>query len=107
MLSDAETEARNLTVTAASSNTALLPVSGIALSAAPAAWTSGDIGAVGAAGSLTEDHGTFIVGGAGADIGPATGDEFRWVRQDFTGDAEIIARVASMDYTNHRLAKPA
>jgi len=62
----------------------LLPVSGIAISAAPV-WTSSDIGAVGAAGSLTEDHGTFIVGGAGADIGPAAGDEFRSVRQDFTG----------------------
>ena len=99
VLSDAETEARNVTVTAASSNTALLPVSGITFSAAPV-WTNTDIGTVGAAGSLTEDHGTFIIGGAGADIGPAAGDEFRWVRQDFTGDAEIIARVASMDHTN-------
>lgn len=100
LLADAETEARNVTVTAASSNTALLPLSGIVLSAAPPAWTSGDIGTVGAAGSLTQDHGTFIVGGAGADIGPATGDEFRWVRQDFTGDGEIIARVASVDFTH-------
>ena len=100
IVSDAETEARNVTFTVASSNTALLPVSGIVVSAAPAAWTSTDIGAVGAAGSLTQDHGTFIVGGAGADIGPATGDEFRWVRQDFSGDAEMIARVASMDFTN-------
>ena len=98
-LSDAETEARNVTVTAASSNTALLPVSGINLSAAPV-WTSSDIGAVGAAGSSTEDHGTFIIGGAGADIGPAAGDEFRWVRQDFSGDAEIIARVESLDHSN-------
>jgi autotransporter-associated beta strand protein len=98
-LSDAETEARNVTVTAASSNTALLPVSGITFSAAPV-WTSSDIGAVGAPGSLTEDHGTFIIGGAGADIGPAAGDEFRWVRQDFSGDAEIIARVASIDHSN-------
>lgn len=98
-LSDAETEARNITVTAASSNTALIPVSGVTVSAAPV-WTSSDIGVVGAAGSLTEDHGTFIIGGAGADIGPATGDEFRWVRQDFSGDAEIIARVESMDHSN-------
>jgi len=97
---DAETEARNLTITATSSNPALLPVSGIDVSAAPPAWASGDIGAVGAAGSLTQDHGTFLVGGAGADIGPATGDEFRWVRQDFSGDGEIIARVASIDFTN-------
>lgn len=100
VLSDAESEPRTLTVSAASSNTALLPVSGITLTSAPPAWTSTDIGTVGAAGSSTEDHGTFIIGGAGADIGPATGDEFRWVRQDFSGDAEIIARVASMDHTN-------
>lgn len=99
-VSDAETDARNVTFTAASSNTALLPAAGIVVSAAPAAWTSGDIGAVGAAGSLTQDHGTFIVGGAGADIGPATGDEFRWVRQDFSGDGEMIARIASMDFIN-------
>ncbi len=99
VLSDAETEARSVTVTAASSNTALLPVSGIAFSPAPL-WASSDIGAVGAAGSLTEDSGTFIIGGAGADIGPLSGDEFRWVRQDFSGDAEIIARVESMDHTN-------
>ncbi|MEQ1851866.1 MAG: LamG-like jellyroll fold domain-containing protein, partial [Chthoniobacteraceae bacterium] len=99
LLSDAETEARSVTVTAASSNTALLPVSGIAITPAPV-WTSGDIGAVGATGSLTEDHGTFIVGGAGADIGPAAGDEFRFVRQNFTGNGEMIARVASMDHTN-------
>jgi autotransporter-associated beta strand protein len=100
LVSDAETEARNLTVTAATSNSAVLPLSGIAVSPAPAAWTSGDIGAVGAAGSLIQDHGTFIVAGAGADIGPATGDEFRWVRQDFSGDAEIIARVESTTFTH-------
>ncbi len=99
-VADAESEARTVTVTAASSNTTLLPQTGLAVSAAPAAWTSGDIGAVGAAGSLTQDHGTFLVGGAGADIGAATGDEFRWVRQDFSGDGEIIARVASVDFTS-------
>ncbi len=100
LLSDAETELRNLTVTAATSNNTVVPLSGIALSPAPAAWTNTDIGGVGAAGSLIQDHGTFIVGGAGADIGPAGGDEFRWVRQDFSGDAEIVARVASMDFTH-------
>jgi autotransporter-associated beta strand protein len=99
-LSDAETESRNLTVTAASSNSTLLPLSGIALSAAPAAWANSDIGTVGAAGSLTQDHGTFIVAGAGADIGAATGDEFRWVRQDFSGDAEMIVRVESTTFTH-------
>lgn len=99
-LSDAESEARSLTVSAVSSNPSLLPASGIALGAAPPAWTSGDIGSTGAAGSLTQDRGTFIIGGAGADIGPAAGDAFRWVQQDFTGDSQITARIVSMDYTH-------
>jgi len=98
-VADAESEARSVTVTAATSNAAVLPLSGILLGAAPPAWTSSDIGAVGAAGSLIEDRGTFIVGGAGADIGGTT-DEFRWVRQDLNGDGEIIARVVSLDFTN-------
>ena len=98
-LSDAESEARTVTVSASSSNTTLLPAGGIAIGAVPAAWSSGDLGTVSAAGSLTEDHGTFIVAGSGADIGGA-GDEFRWVRQDLTGDGEIVARVAAMDFTN-------
>jgi autotransporter-associated beta strand protein len=99
-VTDPETHPRSLAVSASSSNTALLPATGIAVSAAPAAWTNSDIGTVGAAGSLVEDHGTFIISGAGTDIGPATGDKFRWVRQDFSGDAEFFARVVSMDFTN-------
>jgi hypothetical protein len=101
-LGDAETELRNLTVTATTSNAAVLPLSGIVLGGATT-WTNGDLGTVGAAGSLTEDHGTFIIGGAGADIG-GTEDEFRWVRQPLAGDGEIIARVVSMDFT-HQDAK--
>ena len=97
-LSDAETEHRNLTLTASSSNAALLPNSNISV-ISPQSWTASDIGAVGAAGTFTEDHGTFLIGGAGADIGPAAGDAFRWVRQSFTGDAEMIARVVSMEHT--------
>jgi hypothetical protein len=103
-LSDAESEARNLTVTAATSNAAVLPLSGIAISPTPPAWTNSDLGGVGAAGSLTEDHGTFILSGAGADIG-GTVDEFRWVRQDLNGDGEIFARVASMDFGTNTDAK--
>ncbi len=98
-VSDAETEGRAISVTATSSNTALVPTANIALSAAPAAWSSGDLGTVSAAGSLIEDHGTFIVAGSGAGIG-GTADEFRWVREDLTGDGEFFARVESMDYTN-------
>jgi autotransporter-associated beta strand protein len=99
-LSDAETEARNLTLTAVSSNQAIIPNANITVGAAPAAWTNTDIGTVTTLGSLTESRGTYIVNGAGAaGIGPAAGDAFRWVRQSFTGDAEIIARVVSVDHT--------
>ncbi len=99
-LSDAETEARNLTLTAVSSNQAIIPNANITVGAAPAAWTNSDIGTVTTAGSLTESRGTYIVNGAGAaGIGPAAGDAFRWVRQSFTGDGEIIARVVSVDHT--------
>jgi autotransporter-associated beta strand protein len=99
-LSDAETEARILTLTASSSNQTLIPNASITVGAAPAAWTSTDIGSVTTAGSLTESRGTYLVNGAGATgIGPAVGDAFRWVRQSFTGDAEMIARVVSLDHT--------
>lgn len=99
-LSDAETEARSLTLTAVSSNQAIIPNANITVGAAPAAWTNSDIGTVTTAGSLTESRGTYIVNGAGAaGIGPAAGDAFRWVRQSFTGDGEIIARVVSVDHT--------
>ena len=98
-VSDAETEGRSITVTRSSSNTALIPTANVVVSAAPAAWSSSDLGTVSAAGSLTEDHGTFIVAGSGAGIG-GTADEFRWVREDLTGDGEFLARVVSMDYAN-------
>ena len=58
------------------------------------------IGTVTTAGSLTESRGTYIVNGAGAaGIGPAAGDAFRWVRQSFTGDGEIIAKISSLQNT--------
>ncbi len=98
-VADPETEARSLSVVVTSLNQAVLPATGIALTPVPAAWTSGDIGAVGTAGSHTEDHGTFIVAGSGADIG-GTLDEFRYVRQDISGDSTISARVVSMDFSN-------
>ena len=99
-LSDAETEARTLTLTAVSSNQTIIPNANITVGAAPGAWANTDIGTVTTPGSLTESRGTYIVNGAGAaGIGPAAGDAFRWVRQSFTGDAEIIARVVSLDHT--------
>lgn len=99
LVSDAESEDRNLGVTVASSNPSLLPLGGIVASSAPPAWVSGNIGSPITAGSLTQDHGTFVMAGAGTDIG-GTADQFRWTRQDLNGDGEIIARVESIDFSN-------
>jgi hypothetical protein len=57
--------------------------------------TNQDIGNVAAAGSASEDSGTFTVTASGADIW-LTSDEFHYVYQSLSGDGEIIARVASV-----------
>jgi predicted amidohydrolase/regulation of enolase protein 1 (concanavalin A-like superfamily) len=67
--------------------------------ALPAPWQTQDIGAVGTAGSASASSGTFTVEGAGADIW-ATADAFRFVYQPISGDADVIARVASMEYVH-------
>ncbi|MBA3638841.1 MAG: metallophosphoesterase, partial [Acidobacteria bacterium] len=61
-----------------------------------APWSSQDIGAVGAVGSASDSSGVFTVKGAGSDIW-ATADAFRYVWQPLTGDADIVARVSSVE----------
>jgi regulation of enolase protein 1 (concanavalin A-like superfamily) len=65
-------------------------------SGVPAPWTAQDIGAVGTAGSATASNGTFTVTGAGADVWGAA-DAFQYVWQPLNGDADVIARVASVE----------
>jgi regulation of enolase protein 1 (concanavalin A-like superfamily) len=65
----------------------------------PAPWTSQDIGAVGVAGAAALDGSTFTVQGAGADIW-GTADALHFVSQPVTGDLDIVARVASVDYVD-------
>jgi hypothetical protein len=60
---------------------------------------SADIGAVGAAGSMTKSGSTYTVKGAGADI-YGTSDAFQFVYQQLTGNGTIIARVASLTNTD-------
>jgi hypothetical protein len=98
---DAESEARTLTVTGTSSNTALIPHSGIAISSPPPAWSSADIGVPDLPGDTVEDHGTFIIRGGGSGIGGAA-DTFHFVRQELTGDSELICRVVSLEGPNAR-----
>ena len=62
-------------------------------------WVSGDIGAVGAAGSASYNTGTFSVSGSGADIW-GTVDEFRFVRQNASGDCSVTARIDTVQNTN-------
>ncbi len=100
LVSDAETQARDLIVTATSNNPALVPNQNLVFVPA-SAWTSTDIGAVGAAGSTTETAGTIVVRGSGEQI-DTTLDEFRFVHLPMSNDGEVSLRVVSMDYTHEK-----
>ena len=65
----------------------------------PAPWVSTDLGAVTPAGEATHASGTFTIKGSGVDIWD-TSDQFQFVNQPITGDAEIIAKVNSLTNTN-------
>lgn len=65
----------------------------------PPPWLNTDVGAVGTSGSASQSSGIFTVNGSGADIW-GTADEFHYVYQPFSGDAEITARVNSVTNTN-------
>ena len=71
----------------------------------PTGWATRDIGAVGTAGEATfaASTGTFTVTGAGADVW-GTADAFRFAYRPMTGDATIVARVSTVEYT-HAWAK--
>ena len=65
----------------------------------PAPWLAQDVGSVGLLGSATHQAGAFNVSGGGADIWDLA-DGFHMVHQSWTGDVEIIARVASLTNTD-------
>jgi regulation of enolase protein 1 (concanavalin A-like superfamily) len=62
----------------------------------PDGWSSRDIGAVAATGNAGYADGVFTVNGSGADVW-GTSDELRFVYRTLTGDATIVARVASVE----------
>jgi len=66
---------------------------------AAATFQSQDIGAVAAAGSLSESGGVYTVRGSGANIG-GTADEFHYAWQPLAGNGEIVARVTSLTGTD-------
>jgi hypothetical protein len=62
----------------------------------PPGWSSGDVGAVGAAGTTAFSAGTWTIEGSGADIW-GTADEFRFVSREVQGNFVAVARVASIE----------
>jgi regulation of enolase protein 1 (concanavalin A-like superfamily) len=62
-------------------------------------WVSQDIGVVGIAGSASSTNSVMTVRGAGADIW-GTADAFQSVLQPIATDAQIVARVYSLQDTN-------
>lgn len=65
----------------------------------PAPWRSQDIGAVGAAGSASFAGGQFTATAAGRDIW-LDSDQFHYVWQPWSGDGDIVARVASIQFVS-------
>jgi phosphatidylserine/phosphatidylglycerophosphate/cardiolipin synthase-like enzyme len=68
-------------------------------SALPAGWLNGDIGQVGLPGAASYGAGTYQLAASGADIWN-TLDEFHFVYQSWSGDGEIVARVAAVSNTD-------
>ncbi len=68
-------------------------------SSMPAGWSSGDIGAVGIAGSTSASGDSFTMQASGADVWD-TIDEFRYMRRSYSGNIDIRARVTSLTATD-------
>jgi len=73
-----------------------LAASGHAQGTLPAPWSAADVGGPSIAGSATFDGTAFAVAGSGRDIW-GNRDQFQFLFQQITGDAEIVARVDSLD----------
>jgi YVTN family beta-propeller protein len=75
--------------------------SSTATATTPAAptWSSGDIGAVAAAGSFTDNGTSLTITGSGADIW-GTADEFQFAYRTLNGDGTMTARVTSITNGN-------
>jgi len=70
-----------------------------ATSTLPTPWATQDIGGPSIAGSASYSSGTYTVKGAGEGIA-GTRDEFRFVYQPLSGDAEVVARIGTMTTAN-------
>jgi len=65
----------------------------------PSGWSDADVGAVSIPGTAGFNGSTFSIMGQGADIW-GTADAFHYAYRSVTGDATIIARVASVQNVN-------
>jgi hypothetical protein len=61
----------------------------------PPGWTSDDIGTTGTPGTASYAAATFTLRGGGADVW-STADAFQFVHRTWTGDGDLIARLASL-----------
>ena len=61
----------------------------------PPGFTYSDVGAVGPAGHAAFSSGTYTVDAGGTELW-AGNDAFGWVHQTWTGDGDLVARVASV-----------
>ena len=62
-------------------------------------WQSGNVGAVGADGSVSQSNGVFTINGSGADIWHRA-DGFYFVFQPLNGDGSLTARVLNLKDTD-------
>jgi hypothetical protein len=97
-VADKETADTTLTVTATSSDTALVPDANIEVATTASPWTGTDLGTPSPAGaSLAGD--VFTLRANGNDIW-GTADKGRFLYQPIDGDGEMIARVLSVQATD-------
>ena len=82
----------------ASNESASSPAASATTGAAPS-WSDGDIGAVAAAGSFTDNGSALTITGSGADIW-GTADEFHFAYRPLSGDGTLTARVTSITNGN-------
>ena len=75
------------------------PTLGTGSSSLPAPWTSGDVGSPASRGSASASNNTFTVVGAGLGVG-GTSDQFQFVYQPMTGDAQLVAWLGNLQATD-------
>jgi glucose/arabinose dehydrogenase/fibronectin type 3 domain-containing protein len=80
-------------------NESALSGSASATTGSAPAWSSGDIGAVAAAGSFTDNGSSLSISGSGADIW-GTADEFQFAYRTLTGDGDLVARINTITNPN-------